>query len=90
MPRSRSRRCPQGWDAGEAGKRAERQWNDAPRAYQKRFPAAAEFERRMGKGDCRQAADASALSRSCAEGRDLATRKASQNVLESLVPRCRS
>ncbi len=79
----------QGWDAREAGKRAERRWNRAFKEYEKQFPAeAAEFKRRTAgelppgftekihalAGEMNQKAET------------VATRKASQSVLEVLVP----
>jgi len=77
------------WDAREAGKRAERRWNRLLSSYRKQFPAeAAEFERRM-KGDlpgdfesCLQAL----ITDFQTKGETIATRKASQNTLEALVP----
>ncbi len=78
-----------GWDAREAGKRAERRWNRAFKEYEKQFPAeAAEFKRRTAgelppgftekihalAGEMNQKAET------------VATRKASQSVLEVLVP----
>jgi transketolase len=78
------------WDAREAGKRAERRWNRLFSSYQKDFPAeAAEFQRRMkGKlpGDFEQALGA-LLADSTQKAEAIATRKASQNVLEALKPR---
>src|SRR5262249_30376016 len=76
-----------GWDAKEAGKRAERRWNRVAKEYQKQFPAeAAEFTRRTaGKlpaGDVfRKLVDEAAQ-----KAETIAPRKASQNALETLVP----
>ena len=79
----------QGWDAKEAGKRAERKWNLAFKKYASQYPAeAAEFLRRSSG---RLPADfAETLTRLVEEtnqkAETIATRKASQNVLEALVP----
>jgi len=78
-----------GWDAREAGKRAERRWQKAFKAYEAAFPQeAAEFERRMaGKlpADLEQKLSALA-SEANQKGETLATRRASQLVLEALKP----
>jgi transketolase len=78
-----------GWDARAAGKRAERRWSKLFERYTSQYSAdAAEFRRRMA-GDLpadfeqrvgRLIADAHAKAET------LATRKASQNVLETLLP----
>ena len=79
----------QGWDAREAGKRAERKWNLLFKKYSAQFPAqAAEFLRRSSG---RLPADfAQTLNKLIEEtnqkAETIATRKASQNVLEALVP----
>ena len=78
-----------GWDAREAGKRAERRWSRLFAAYQKQYPAeAAEFSRRMAgqlPGDFDE--KVSFLLRDMSEKAETtATRKASQQVLEVLVP----
>src|SRR5712691_12019754 len=78
-----------GWDAREAGKRAERRWNRLFAAYQKQYPAeAAEFSRRTAgqlPGDFDE--KVSFLLREASEKAEtMATRKASQRVLEVLVP----
>ena len=79
----------QGWDARDAGKRAERRWNRLLAGYEKQFPAeAAEFRRRMA-GELPAAFDS--LARQLIEDTNrkaeaVATRKASQNALEVLVP----
>ena len=79
----------QGWDAREAGKRAERKWNLMFKKYSEQFPAeAAEFQRRMA-GNLPPDFDrrvASLVEDFNTKGETLATRKASQNVLEVLVP----
>ena len=78
-----------GWDARESGKRAERRWQKAFKAYEAAFPQeAAEFERRMaGKlpADLEQKLSALA-SEANQKGETLATRRASQLVLEALKP----
>src|SRR5688572_25274891 len=78
-----------GWDARGSGKRLERRWQKLLKGYQAAFPAdAAEFERRM-KGDL--PGNAEQLFQSIAsdfngKAETIATRKASQNALEALVP----
>jgi transketolase len=78
-----------GWDAREQGKRAERRWNRAFASYQKEFPAeAAELKRRMlGQLplDFRQRIDAF-IQEANQKAETIATRKASQNVLEAITP----
>jgi transketolase len=76
-----------GWDARETGKRAERRWNRIFKDYQTKFPAeAAEFTRRMaGKlpaGDVFK----KLVDETVQKAETIATRKASQNALEMLVP----
>jgi transketolase len=76
-----------GWDAREAGKRAERRWNRLLKEYQKQFPAdAAEFTRRV-KGDLPPDFLGSLVEETAQKAETVATRKASQNVLEVLKPR---
>src|SRR5688572_13888492 len=78
-----------GWDARLAGKRLERRWQKALKTYRQSFPQeAAEFERCV-KGDLPSDFDAtvqSLLSDFNAKAETIATRKASQNALEVLVP----
>jgi len=78
-----------GWDARGAGKRLERRWQKLLKGYQAAFPEdAAEFERRM-KGELAQNAEQvfqSIVSDFSGKAETIATRKASQNALESLVP----
>ena len=79
----------QAWDAREAGKRAERRWSRLFSNYEKQFPVeAAEFKRRIAGA---LPADFEERVRSLLEelngkAETLATRKASQNVLEVLKP----
>ncbi len=78
-----------GWDARAAGKRMERRWQKLFRNYQKEFPAeAAEFERRI-KGDLPTGFEekiSTLVQEANQKAETLATRKASQNALEVLVP----
>jgi transketolase len=76
-----------GWDAKETGKRAERRWNRIHKEYQKQFPnEAAEFTRRMAgrlpAGDLFR----KLVDETVQKAETIATRKASQNALEMLVP----
>jgi transketolase len=79
----------EGWDAREAGKRAERRWNRLFSSYQKQFPSeAAEFTRRQSgalPADFEQKVKA-LVAEADAKAETIATRKASQNVLDALVP----
>jgi transketolase len=79
----------EGWDARGSGKRLERRWQKLLQGYQAAFPEdAAEFERRM-KGDLPGNAEQvfqSMVSEFSNKGETIATRKASQNALEALVP----
>jgi transketolase len=78
-----------GWDAREAGTKAEKKWNALFKKYSAQFPAeAGEFQRRVAGDlpqdfDRRMAAFAEELN---TRAETLATRKASQNVLEVLKP----
>src|SRR5712664_2040380 len=78
-----------GWDAREAGKRIERRWNRLLAAYEKQYPAeAAEFKRRMAgelPGDFDEKVSF-LLKEASEKAETMATRKASQRVLEVLVP----
>ena len=77
------------WDARTKGEGLEKLWNNKLEEYRKAYPAeAAEFERRM-KGElpanwAQHAADAIAKINEKAE--TIATRKASQNAINALVP----
>jgi transketolase len=77
------------WDAREAGKRAERRWSRSFKDYEKQFPAeAAEFTRRM-TGELPQEFGKTLralVEELNAKGETIATRKASQNVLEAIKP----
>jgi transketolase len=79
----------QGWDARDAGKRAERKWNVMFKKYSAQFPTeAAEFLRRSSG---RLPEDFPGKLQALVEetrqkAETIATRKASQNVLEALVP----
>ncbi len=78
-----------GWDARAAGKRAERRWAKLFAAYEKQFPAeAAELRRRTaGELPAGFAERAGALAAELhAKAETVATRKASQAVLEALLP----
>jgi transketolase len=76
-----------GWDAREEGKRLERRWQQALKAYRADFPQeAAEFERRM-RGDLPadfEAKIAGLLAEVSQKAETVATRKASQNFLEAM------
>jgi transketolase len=79
----------QGWDAREAGRRAQRRWDRLFSSYKKQFPGdAAEFARRtvgeLPAGFEDRVRELIAETHRKAE--TLATRKASQNVLEALMP----
>ena len=79
----------QGWNARERGKRAERRWRRVFNEYEKSHPdLAAEFLRRV-KGDLPsnfQQKIQEILSDVNSKAETIATRKASQNALEVLVP----
>ncbi len=78
-----------GWDARPAGKRIERKWSKLFDEYERQFPReAAEFTRRVaGKLPADFAYRVEQLVRDCdAKAETIATRKASQNTLEVLVP----
>jgi transketolase len=75
------------WSALEAGKRAERRWSRTLKEYQAQFPAeAAEFLRRT-KGELPADFDPGLVADAEGKAETIATRKASQNVLESIKPR---
>src|SRR6266850_997215 len=78
-----------GWDAREPGKRAERRWNRLVSSYQKAFPAeAAELKRRTAgqlPADFAEKLD-KLIEEANLKAEAIATRKASQNVLEAMLP----
>jgi len=78
-----------GWDAKKHGAAAERRWKKLFAAYESQYPnEAAEFRRRMA-GELPQdfGARADALVKEAeSKAETVATRKASQNALEALVP----
>ena len=78
-----------GWDAKEKGKRAERRWKRTFTAYEKAHPdLAKEFLRRV-KGDLPSNFSAlceSFVKETTLKAETIATRKASQNALEMLIP----
>jgi transketolase len=78
-----------GWDARKRGAAAERRWKKLFAAYEQQHPAkAAEFKRRTAGAlpqDFRARVDALARETD-ARAETVATRKASQNALESLAP----
>jgi len=78
-----------GWDARKRGAAAQRRWKKLFAGYEKQYPAeAAEFKRRAAgelPADFRARAEALAKEAD-AKAETVATRKASQNALEALVP----
>jgi transketolase len=78
-----------GWDARSAGKRAERKWAKLFQEYSVRFPEeAAEFLRRQA-GELPSGFEdkvRALIAETHRKAETLATRKASQNVLETLMP----
>jgi len=77
------------WDAREPGKRAERRWNLLFKKYAEQFPAeAAEFTRRIGGNLPTDFAEKfkKFIEETNLKADTVATRKASQNALEVLVP----
>jgi transketolase len=78
-----------GWDAREAGKRRQDDWNDRFARYEADHPElAAEFLRRM-RGELPEKFEREAdefIRKLSAEGKDKATRKASQVALEGFGP----
>ncbi|HWA36487.1 MAG TPA: transketolase [Burkholderiales bacterium] len=75
------------WDAREAGKRAERRWKKIFASYEKQHPGeAAEFTRRM-QGELPAGWLGSLVEETAQKAETIATRKASQNVLEAIKPR---
>jgi transketolase len=79
----------QGWDAKARGKRAERRWKKAFAAYEQANPGLAkEFLRRVsGELPAGFSASIDSLNKDVtAKAETIATRKASQNALDVLVP----
>jgi transketolase len=79
----------QGWDAKDKGKRAERRWKRAFSAYEKANPELAKEYRRRVSGDLPlnfQETVKNLLTEVNLKAETIATRKASQNALEVLVP----
>ena len=78
-----------GWDARKRGANVERRWKRLFAGYEKQYPAeAAEFRRRTTgelPQDFRARVDA-LVRETDAKAETVATRKASQNALETLVP----
>lgn len=77
------------WDAREKGRQLEQAWNAKLAAYREAYPElAAEFERRVaGRLPENWGRTAGAfIEKVAAEGKDMATRKASQAVIEGLAP----
>jgi transketolase len=79
----------EGWDAREAGRKAQRRWNRLFSSYEKQFPVeAAEFTRRTA-GELPSGFEdrvRELIAEAHRKAETLATRKASQNVLEALKP----
>lgn len=79
-----------GWDAKEAGAKAEATWNDKFAAYKAAFPAeAAEFERRVINGELPENWEADAKAAIAAideKAESPATRVASKNALNGFAP----
>jgi len=78
-----------GWDAREPGKRAERRWNLLFKKYAAQFPAeAGEFTRRVNGNLPADFAEKfkKFVEETNQKAETVATRKASQNALEMLVP----
>ena len=79
----------EGWDARAAGKRAEKKWSALYKKYAAQYPAeAAEFTRRVA-GKLPEGFPGlfqGLLEETARKAETVATRKASQNVLEALKP----
>jgi len=79
----------QGWDAREAGKRAEKKWNSQFKKYASQHPQdAAEFTRRAAGRLPENFPETlkKLVEETNQKAETIATRKASQNLLEVLVP----
>ncbi len=78
-----------GWNARERGKRAERRWKRAFSAYEKAHPELAKEFLRRAKGELPSNFSGlieSLIKETSLKAETIASRKASQNVLEVLVP----
>ena len=79
----------QAWDARERGEKAQHSWNDKLAAWQKAYPdLAAEFKRRMSGGlpENWQQVTGDYIAKLQAEPAKIASRKASQNALNTYGP----
>ncbi|HXZ54222.1 MAG TPA: transketolase [Burkholderiales bacterium] len=79
----------EGWDARGKGAKLEREWNDKFTAYEKSHPELAREFRRRVAGELPARWDAHCkelLDRISTRAESIATRKASQNTIEGLVP----
>src|SRR5882672_4330373 len=79
----------EGWDAKKRGASLEGAWNDTFAAYEKAHPALASEFRRRTAGELPQtwaALCGGLLDGIAAKAESIATRKASQNVIEGLAP----
>ena len=77
------------WNANEHGAKLESAWNDKFQAYRKSYPDLAnEFQRRMNNElpDNWLAVFSAYIKETVEKAEDIATRKASQNVLETFGP----
>lgn len=77
------------WDARERGEKAQHSWNDKLAAWQKAYPdLAAEFKRRMSGGlpENWQQVTGEYIAKLQAEPAKIASRKASQNALNTYGP----
>jgi transketolase len=76
-----------GWNARERGRRAERRWQRVFKEYEKAHPELAKEFLRRAKGDLPAGfSPASFIQEANQKAETIATRKASQNTLEVLVP----
>lgn len=79
----------EGWDAKAKGAEAEAAWNEKFAAYEKEYPElAAEFKRRMAgelPANWKEVTD-KMIAETNDKAEKVATRKASQNVIEALAP----
>ena len=78
-----------GWDARQRGAQLEAEWNEKFSAYQEKYPQqAAEFKRRMEGGLPENWSEVSAnyIKNTAEAGEDMASRQASQRVLNEYGP----